>query len=247
MWPGRWEIGGQASCDFELLPGEVLAGGAASLVELDSPTNCLVFAFGGPAQFAEIRLTDAFMALHSGVMDDSVRAGLLDSATNDLRSAVPECDRSGITYIVLPQIISIPGSYEQGVRYTVPLAGEYEINIVGGTYSSYPIGHPNSLWRTRINIYVNRPIEWAQRQRTHEIDDPSLLYLEPSNPDSFIGAEEILSREAADLAGTTSPPASLNLQRGDFLIFVPIDDQGWYDNPQPNPGEVTLRIVFSSR
>ena len=243
---GRWEIQGQATCGFELLADELVVGAAMSIDTPDISPRCLIFAFGGPSEIHGITLSEAVMTLHGGPADNALQRGLIDSAIGELRNTKPECDDKGIGLIELPKTVEVPGSSEDGVRYDAPFTGEYTIRSVSGAYSSYPVGHPDSLWRTKVNIYLNGPIKWDERLRTHRNDAPDLVYEEPRDPDYSIGNEEIPIKVVAEQAGTTSPPVLLHLEMGDRLIFMPIDDKGWYNNPGPNPGGVVLQIPFTS-
>lgn len=240
----RWELQGNAICDISLESGEVLIGTATTFGVFQDPDPCTVFAFEGPAEFADLRLSDATLTLHTAIDDAAVVGALLEGSMQDLEGRVVSCShrQRGITQFRLPYTFSVPGSQEEGIAYTAVLPGRYNIGVVDGAYSSYPEGSGYGVWRTRINVYVNRLVEWGERKREHQDDNTTLVYLEPVNPDGIIGSAEISTQERANIAGVSWPPLTFDLEAREYLVFVPIDDKGWYKNPEPNRGQVILQI-----
>jgi len=143
--------------------------------------------------------------------------------------------------------IRIPGNTEEGVRFTAHQDGQYIFTYVSGAYSPWPDAQPaEPKWRTSVSVYKNRPIEWVQRPYNPE-DDKSIIYKEPSNPDGFIGNYNVTTQaESVGIARTTHS-LRFDLRAGDYLIFVVSDDQGWYNNPAPNIGEVVFEVSFIPR
>ena len=139
--------------------------------------------------------------------------------------------------------IRVPGSAEEGVKFVAEEDGEYVFTYVEGAYSPWPGADPEQpRWRTRINVYRNRSILWRQRPYNPE-DDRSIVYREPSEPDAYIGNYEVTTWEGAVGAARSSGVLRFELRRGDFLIFVAVDDQGWYNDPAPNVGEVVFEVT----
>jgi hypothetical protein len=146
------------------------------------------------------------------------------------------------TEIVEPYVVetlTIPGTAQNGIRFEAPDDGRYRVDFVEGAYDSWPPGDPSkSLWRTIIQVYANRPIEWGFR--------PNDDFEEPVNPDDFIGwwEDEAISSpdEAAQLAENRKPRSKVfDLQEGDYLLLVPIDQNDAYTY-SANQGEVTVEI-----
>ncbi len=242
----RWRISGYTECAGSLQLNETLIGYSSSLSDVADQGECVVFAFAGPSLLPPVPLSAGEFSLHSGALRTEVVDALLQGARNDLRAAYPGCDQRGIFELRLPLELGIPGYLEKGHSFQASLPGSYSISIVDGAYSSFPDGYTQAKWRTRLNIYHNRPIEWGKRLRRESFDDSNLTYMEPVNPDATIGIEESPDHEAAIRAGLSAPPVRLRLRAGDVLILVPIDDEGWYLNPAPNAGAITVTISLSS-
>ncbi|MEM4203972.1 MAG: hypothetical protein QXS54_07885 [Candidatus Methanomethylicaceae archaeon] len=143
--------------------------------------------------------------------------------------------------------LHIPGNLEEGVRFIANKNGRYIFTYIGGAYSPWSDAQPTQArWRTSIAVYRNRPIEWAQRPYNPE-DDKSIIYKEPSNPDGFIGQYDVTTQSEAISVAKSASSLQFDLQAGEYLIFIALDDQGWYNNPAPNIGEVIFEISFISR
>lgn len=83
-----------------------------------------------------------------------------------------------------------------------------------------------------MHIYKNRPVEWGSR----------LDLIEPVNPDHFVGEWEKPSKNEAE-SGAVGMNFPVDLQSGDYLIFMPVDEQASYSD---NRGEVVLSIELIS-
>jgi hypothetical protein len=143
--------------------------------------------------------------------------------------------------------IRIPGNVEEGVRFTANQDGQYIFTYVSGAYSPWPDAQPaEPKWRTSVSVYRNRPIEWVQRPYNLG-DDKSIIYKEPRNSDGFIGNYDVTTQSEAISIARAARSLRFDLRAGDYLIFVVSDDQGWYNNPAPNIGEVVFEISFIPR
>lgn len=143
--------------------------------------------------------------------------------------------------------IRIPGNAEEGVRFTANQDGQYIFTYAGVAYSPWPTAEPTQpKWRTRISVYKNRSIVWAQRPYNPE-DDRSIIYKEPSDTDDIIGNYDVATQAEAMNAAQSVGSLRFDLRAGDYLIFVVSDDQGWYNNPGSNVGEVAFEVTFISR
>jgi hypothetical protein len=144
-------------------------------------------------------------------------------------------------YVVEPR--EIPGTAQNGIRFEAPDDGRYRVDFVEGAYDSWPpFNSAKSLWRTRIQIYVNRPIEWGFR--------PNVDVEEPVNPDGSVGCwedEGVSSQEEAEQIAKIRCPRSqvFDLQEGDYLLLVPVDENDAYTYGA-NQGDVTVDIWLLS-
>lgn len=173
--------------------------------------------------------------------------------SRDIPSSEPtpaaEVQPNSNTSVVPPKptslgMLHIPGSREEGVRFTASRKGRYIFTYAGGAYSPWPEAQPaQARWRTGISVYKNRPIEWIQRPHGPE-DDKSFIYKEPSNPDGFIGNYDVTTQSKAISIAQAASNLQFDLRAGEYLIFVAMDDQGWYNNPAPNVGEVIFEVWF---
>jgi len=139
----------------------------------------------------------------------------------------------------------ILGNSEEGSRFVASQKGQYTFKYTSGSYSTWPTAQSTEIkWRTRINIYKNRPISWEQRPYNPE-DDKTLIYKEPRSADSIFGNYNVATQSDSIQFAQTQSQFTFNLNSGDYLIFVAIDDQNWYNNPAPNIGDITFEISFS--
>lgn len=140
--------------------------------------------------------------------------------------------------------ISIPGYDEQGTKFTAKQDGEYIFTYSEGVYSPYPDADPNlPEWRTRVSVYKNHNIVWARRPYKFE-DDPSIIYMEPSEADATFGNYNRAARTDSVEVAKIESDFRFNLRAGDYLIFIVSDDQGWYNTPGPNVGEMVFKVSF---
>lgn len=143
----------------------------------------------------------------------------------------------------LIQTINVPGTAQAGEVFVVPETGRYRFDYNSGAYAVWPQDHPNAnRWRTLIHIYQNRPIEWGYR--------PGVDVEEPVNPEDFIGwweDNQVSSvAAAAELAQKLKPQSRVfELQAGDRILFVPIDENNAYTYAT-NRGEVTIDVWILS-
>jgi hypothetical protein len=133
--------------------------------------------------------------------------------------------------------LTVPG-YEEGIVFSAAISGKHKIVITGGAYSPTPSeDYPGPRgWMTTLYVYINRPVEWGLR--------PESGLIGPVNPDLEIGNGELRpSKEEAEefVIGWSSV---IDLQAGDELTFVPIDEKDFYDKPANNRGEVNLMIYI---
>lgn len=135
--------------------------------------------------------------------------------------------------------VRVLGAIEEGITFTAPpspSAGAYAITIEGGAYSPWPsdeyIG--NKGWVTILYIYKNRPVQWGTTWTGLE---------GPVSPDDQIGVGEARRdpEEAESMA--QGMRITVQLQAGDELTFVPLDERGSYSD---NRGEVVLTIQLVS-
>jgi len=126
------------------------------------------------------------------------------------------------------------------VRFDASSTGKYRFTILRGAYSSWPTEREtDNQWRTIVYIYKNRSISWG----------PRLEITEPINPDFSVGLWEspsLDSREEAE-AAAKGMYVEIDLQAGEYLIFVPIDDQTGYNSFGANRGEVTIQVLLLSQ
>lgn len=136
------------------------------------------------------------------------------------------------------ETLNVPGAAEAGVTFTAPETGTYAITIVAGAYSPWPRDNDaHNQWRTLLYIYRDRAIEWGDR---------GYGLLEPFHPDYSLGLWEndaSLPAEAAAAEAGKGSQIHVDLQAGDRLLFVPIDQQGAYASPAPNRGSVTVTVA----
>ena len=152
---------------------------------------------------------------------------------------------------VIPTSTSIPQSLgtiaviansSEGITWVAKQRGQYTFRYVGGAYSPEPAAQPtDKQWRTKIQVYKNRQIEWGPRQLNPQ-DDPDFPYREPVSSDAvFMGNYFVVTQAEATSAGELASPLSFDLQPNDYLIFVAIDDKGFYSD---NQGAVIFEVFL---
>lgn len=130
----------------------------------------------------------------------------------------------------------IPSYQESGVRFDAPRNGTYTISFIGGAYSPYANENGNdNKWRTILQIYKNRDIEWGKR----------LTFTEPINSDFHLGDFETGNpTEAEAEARAKGTYINLTLNKGDYLIIVAVDQKGAYLFEGRNRGNLYLQIIL---
>jgi len=141
--------------------------------------------------------------------------------------------------------VAIPSNSSEGITFVAKQQGQYTFTYAGGAYSPEPAAQPaDKQWRTRIQVYKNRQIEWGPRQLNPQ-DDPNFPYREPVLPDAvFMGNYFVATQAEATGAGKSASPLSFDLHVDDYLIFVAMDDKGFYGN---NQGAVTFEVFLVPR
>jgi hypothetical protein len=136
-------------------------------------------------------------------------------------------------------LIIVPAYKDEGVRYDIDKSGNYSFKIIEGAYSpyAYEIDGDNK-WRTAINVYINQDIQWETKGK----------YFSPYNEDFRLGAmesEKYNTRDAAELVGKDCY-FDTYLNKGDYLIFVTIDEKNSYIFDGKNRGSIIIEIEYSS-
>lgn len=132
---------------------------------------------------------------------------------------------------------SVPGYEELGVRWTAPADGRYIITIVGGAYSPVPTAdyEPGPTgWFSTLYIYMDRDVEWDVR--------PESGLVGPVDPDKIIGSGDMRDTQADAERDAKGMQQVIDMIRGGYLVFVAIDERGFYDTPGINRGEVTISV-----
>jgi hypothetical protein len=162
---------------------------------------------------------------------------LLPSPTQVIPTAAPRPQSLGT--------IAVTANSSEGITWIAKQRGQYTFRYVGGAYSPESSAQPaDKQWRTRIQVYKNRQIEWGPRQLNPQ-DDPNFPYREPVSPDAvFMGNYFVVTQAEATSAGKSASPLSFDLQMNDYLIFVAMDDKGFYGD---NQGAVTFEVFLVPR
>jgi|GEM_PF-6091291 len=135
-------------------------------------------------------------------------------------------------------IIVLFGSAENGVKYVVPVTGSYNIKVVDGAYSTQDsdAGTNNGEWRTVVQIYRNGSIQRGQREGL------PVRTFEPISSDATVGrwdSTDWPTEQEAREKGAQSSATQIYSEAQDVLIFVPVDNFGFYAD---NRGCVILEI-----
>jgi hypothetical protein len=136
-----------------------------------------------------------------------------------------------------PQTFIIPGYQDAGVRVNIPTTGIYRFTIEDGAYSPWPTdNYPgNRGWFTLLHIYKNRSITWGKTPWEK---------IGPIEPDFTLGVGEYMPDKNDAISAAKGASLNLKLGANDYLIFVPIDEQGQYAD---NRGEIEMSITFLSQ
>ncbi len=232
-------IVGQANCEIQLALGEAIAGAAQ---QLNNSATCVEFFIQGPVSIANLQVVNANWTIYRNPeFNDQQVSDYLENERNRLTREVRDCSSTTLDTILIPSVILVPSNSEQGVMFSAPFDGIYSIQIVGGAYSTHSINDPieyTDRWRTAIAVYVNRGIDWQPRPYG-DTDTLNITYLEPRNADYTLGSLGNRSQSAAMNVGISSQSEEVDMRVGDYLVFVAIDDQGWYAT---NQGEVEVRL-----
>ena len=131
--------------------------------------------------------------------------------------------------------VRVPGYLEDGARFNCEKTGRYVITIDSGAYSPWPTDdYPgNQGWLTTLYIYENGSVEWGTRETG---------LTGPVSPDYSIGWGEPKPTQSEAESVARGMSITVDLQAGDYLTFVPIDEQTAYNYPANNRGEVVLSV-----
>jgi len=240
------EISESSTCELNLQEHETIAGTTEGFADemSNSSLSCTVFVIKGPANIRGLKLANANWSYYEN-LDTEDANNILEAKETELRRQPGVCFQANVNYVVLPAIISVPGLQEDGIKFQIYITGKYSIQIADGAYSPFPFeGMSNKEWRTLIYIYKNQQVIWEERVKAIPPDNPNETYFEPSKTSIIgsIGEWEVTTQDEAERLGKIQTPLVFELQADDFLIFVPLDDMGWYRNPSDNRGEVYLEI-----
>ena len=158
-------------------------------------------------------------------------------------------DQPAITPIIeapsLPQIIPSPtpafvgtivfsGNTSEGTKFTATQPGLYIFRYVSGAYSVYPESQTvagQKTWLTSFRVFLNKPADWNGTAITNYPDYNFADF-------NYFGSSNSAESAAQGYSLT------VNLLKGDYLLFVPVDGKPYYSD---NPGEVTVDILFMPR
>jgi len=132
--------------------------------------------------------------------------------------------------------LEVDSTNPEGVKFIAPESGSYTLTIVGGAYHYWGIVDPAQGfkgWRTLIDLYINRPIDWGI---------PDEWGLHPVNSDRTIGLGDYYSTfQEAQAAGWGSSLV-IHLDKNDYIItivsMIESDPDYYFDNT----GAVKIRI-----
>ena len=128
--------------------------------------------------------------------------------------------------------LTLPGNSSEGLKFTATEAGTYTFEYVEGAYSTYPKGsNPPGVktWLTAYRVFLNRPPEWNG--------------IAISNHPDYSFADYNFQSSASEAESKAQGfSLSVRLLKGDYLIFVPVDEKPYYSD---NPGEVIVDVYFT--
>lgn len=129
--------------------------------------------------------------------------------------------------------ISVPCNNKAGTRVDAPISGRSMISYVSGSYSAEPGVNPSDLhWRSRVSIYRNRNVEFGARE-FQQGDAAGITYYEPTSPDViFDGNYTKMTQAQSEAAARAAAIITLDLAKGEFLIFVCMDDKPYFQQVQ---------------
>jgi len=131
--------------------------------------------------------------------------------------------------------LEVDSTNPEGTRFVAPENGSYEITIVGGASIHLPKTDPNwpiyGGWRTRLVLYINKPVEWG---------NPTEWGPQPINFDYKLGSDETYPAPAEAEAANQDASVTVHLDEGDYIIALESDEQDYYYD---NSGIITIRIT----
>lgn|GEM_PF-4258875 len=241
------ELKGLAICELNLQPNEIIAGTAELFSDEKSDGShlvCAVFVIQGPIKIRGLKLMNANWSFYENLSSEDV-SKITQAKETEIQRKEGICFQKRVDYFTTSTLVKVSGHQEEGTRFDIILTGNYLITLKQGAYSPFPFeGMSDKEWRTLTYIYKNQQVSWKERVKAIPPDDPNVNYFEPSKTEIIgsIGEWEVTTFEEAESLGKIQSPLTLDLKSGDFLIFVAIDDLGWYFNPSANRGELYIEI-----
>jgi hypothetical protein len=127
--------------------------------------------------------------------------------------------------------LNVDSSDADGAKFVASESGFYKISVVGGAYCYMAEDEPEFQgWRTRIELYLNKPVEWG---------DPGEWGAHPINQDAAIGTVEYYTTYAEAQAAGQGSSATSYLERNDYVIAIVFDGSDYYSD---NSGMVKTSI-----
>ena len=155
-------------------------------------------------------------------------------------SSTEEVPAGGTTPLPSPEVATVDIALEvdstnsEGVRFVAPETGSYTLTFIEGAYNYWETDDPAVGflgWRTRIDLYINRPVDWGGRDEWGP---------HPTNSDDGVGPIEYSPTwEDAEAAGQGSS-VSVLLNKNDYVIMIVSDASDYYYD---NSGTVKIRIT----
>jgi hypothetical protein len=128
-------------------------------------------------------------------------------------------------------IINIPANSQEGVNFTAPSDGYYQISIDRGAGSQWTLGSPYFPgWVCKLYVFFNRPIKWTSGPHGYG----------PYTSDYILGNDTFYPTAEEAARATYGQKITLNMKKGDYLHFIYPDVQGSFDN---NPGIISVKIL----
>lgn len=158
--------------------------------------------------------------------------GMTISNCNDgIVSPEPSDNIRITTTPIFVETMVLPGNTNEGTKFTATQPGFYVFNYVSGSYSVLPVDEiPPGMdtWRTTFYVFLNRPAEWQTNTLTYY-------------PEYVFGRIHYTSSDAEAEKAAQGQTLTVNLKKGDYLLFVPHDQKPEYSD---NPGEVLINVLF---
>jgi hypothetical protein len=127
--------------------------------------------------------------------------------------------------------INVPANLQDGVNFTAPSDGYYQISIDRGAGSQWTLGSPSFPgWVCKLYVFYNRPIKWTTGPHGYG----------PYTSDYILGSDTFYPTAEEAASATYGQKIAINMKKGDYLRFVYPDVQGSFDN---NPGIISLKIL----